>query len=95
MAQFTDVRFRKNHANTSAVVPTDRHTAFDAPIPAAMYLRMSTEHQQYSLENQARLINEYAAARGFSVVQTYCDAAKSGVLLKNRNGLRQLLKDVV
>jgi DNA invertase Pin-like site-specific DNA recombinase len=29
------------------------------------------------------------------VVKTYSDVAKSGLLLKNRNGLKQLLKDVV
>ena len=32
----------------------------DLPIPAAQYLRMSTEHQQYSLVNQAAAIERYA-----------------------------------
>jgi DNA invertase Pin-like site-specific DNA recombinase len=31
---------------------------------AAQYLRMSTEHQNYSLEAQGRLIAAYAEARG-------------------------------
>jgi DNA invertase Pin-like site-specific DNA recombinase len=64
-------------------------------IPAAQYLRMSTDHQEYSLDNQADAIARYAGNHGFSIVKTYCDAAKSGVRLKNRLGLRQLLKDVV
>lgn len=64
-------------------------------IPAAQYLRMSTEHQQYSLENQSTAILEYAKAHGFDIVRTYSDAAKSGVALKHRVGLRQLLQDVV
>ena len=64
-------------------------------IPVAQYLRMSTDHQQYSLDNQAEAITRYAEDRGFSIVKTYCDAAKSGLRLKNRLGLRQLLKDVV
>jgi DNA invertase Pin-like site-specific DNA recombinase len=64
-------------------------------IPVAQYLRMSTEHQQYSLDNQEVAMQAYAALHGFSVVQTYSDAAKSGVVLKHRDGLRQLLKDVV
>src|SRR5437762_38353 len=64
-------------------------------IPAAQYLRMSTEHQQYSLANQSAAIQEYAGRNGFTVVKTYSDAAKSGVVLKNRLGLRQLLKDVM
>ncbi len=67
----------------------------DNSIPAAQYLRMSTDHQQYSLDNQADAIARYAAEHSFSIVKTYCDAAKSGLRLKNRLGLRQLLKDVV
>ena len=63
--------------------------------PAAQYLRMSTEHQQYSLTNQATAISRYAADHGFLVVKTYSDAAKSGLRIKNRNGLKQLLKNVV
>jgi DNA invertase Pin-like site-specific DNA recombinase len=64
-------------------------------IPAARYLRMSTEHQQYSLENQSDLIQKYAEDHGFIIVRTYSDAAKSGIVLRNRKGLQQLLKDVV
>ena len=64
-------------------------------IPVAQYLRMSTEHQQYSFDNQAAAIQKYAESRGFTVVQTYSDAAKSGLVLKRRRGLRQLLQDVV
>ncbi len=64
-------------------------------ILAAQYLRMSTEHQQYSLQNQMAAIQRYAEGAGFTVVQTYADAAKSGVVLKRRSGLRQLLQDVV
>lgn len=64
-------------------------------IPAAQYLRMSTEHQQYSLENQSATIQKYAQNHGFEVVNTYSDAAKSGLVLRRRAGLRQLLQDVV
>lgn len=63
--------------------------------PAAQYLRMSTEHQTYSLLNQAANIERYAKANGFEIVKTYSDAAKSGLVLKHRTGLRQLLQDVV
>ena len=65
------------------------------PVPAAQYVRMSTEHQQYSLENQTDAICKYAALHDFEVTQTYSDSAKSGVILRNRPGLQQLLKDVV
>ena len=63
--------------------------------PAAQYLRMSTDHQQYSLDNQADAISRYAVDHGFVIVKTYSDAARSGLRLKNRSGLKQLLKDVV
>ncbi|HXM66841.1 MAG TPA: recombinase family protein [Candidatus Acidoferrum sp.] len=58
------------------------------------YLRMSTEHQQYSLENQSASIHKYAETHGSTVVRTYSDPAKSGLFLKNRRGLRDLLQDV-
>lgn len=64
-------------------------------IPAAQYLRMSTDHQQYSLENQSIAIQSYAELHGFEIVRTYTDAAKSGVVLKCRSGLQGLLADVV
>jgi DNA invertase Pin-like site-specific DNA recombinase len=64
-------------------------------IPAAQYLRMSTEHQQYSLENQSVAIQKYAECQGFEVVHTYSDPAKRGLVLKHRPGLQQLLRDVV
>jgi DNA invertase Pin-like site-specific DNA recombinase len=63
--------------------------------PAAQYLRMSTDLQQYSLDNQADAIAQYAARHGFRIVKTYSDAAKSGLRLKNRPGLKQLLGDVM
>jgi len=63
--------------------------------PAAQYLRMSTEHQQYSLDNQRAAIKRYADQQGLTVVQTYTDVARSGVVLRCRSGLRQLLRDVV
>lgn len=64
-------------------------------VPAAQYLRMSTEHQQYSIQNQAAAIQRYAEFNGFEIVRTYADPARSGVVLKRRQGLQQLLKDVI
>jgi DNA invertase Pin-like site-specific DNA recombinase len=55
---------------------------------------MSTEHQQYSLENQSTAIRRYAESHGFTVVRTYSDPARNGLSLKNRRGLRDLLQDV-
>ena len=67
----------------------------DSLVPAAQYLRMSTDHQQYSLDNQADAIAQYASLHGFMIVRTYSDAARSGLSLRRRDGLKQLLADVV
>ena len=69
--------------------------AFSQTICAAQYLRMSTEHQQYSIDNQGVAIQEYAKTHGFTIVRTYEDPGRSGLLLRNRLGLQQLLSDVV
>lgn len=61
---------------------------------AAEYVRMSTEHQQYSTENQADKIREYAQRRGIEIVRTYADAGKSGLRIDGRQALQQLIKDV-
>ncbi|MFM0306041.1 recombinase family protein, partial [Paraburkholderia sediminicola] len=60
---------------------------------AAQYVRMSTDYQQYSTENQKLAIAEFAAIQGVSIVATYEDTGKSGVTLKGRPGLLQLLQD--
>jgi hypothetical protein len=61
---------------------------------AAQYVRMSTEHQQYSTENQGDKIKEYAAHRGIEIIKTYTDAGKSGLRIDGRQALQQLIKDV-
>ncbi len=66
----------------------------EAGIPVAQYVRMSTEHQKYSTENQAERISEYAARHGMRIVRTYTDSGKSGLNLKGRSGLQSLLHDV-
>ena len=61
---------------------------------AAQYLRMSTEHQRYSIENQRAAIEEYAQQNQLELVTAYIDAGKSGLDLVHRPGLRALLDDV-
>jgi DNA invertase Pin-like site-specific DNA recombinase len=63
-------------------------------IAAAQYVRMSTEHQQYSTENQGDAILRYANAHGMQIVRTYSDEGKSGLSLSGRRGLSELLLDV-
>jgi DNA invertase Pin-like site-specific DNA recombinase len=64
------------------------------PIPAAEYVRMSTDHQQYSTANQSQAIREYAARHGFKIEKTYEDSGKSGLNLDDREALKQLIDDV-
>ena len=57
------------------------------PIRAAHYVRMSTEHQQYSTENQLAAIGRYADAHGMEIARTYSDSGKSGLNIAGREGL--------
>src|SRR5215472_4126802 len=63
-------------------------------IRAAEYVRMSTEHQQYSTENQSKIIRQYAEQRGMTIIRTYADAGKSGLRIDGRDALKQLIQDV-
>ncbi len=46
---------------------------------AAEYIRMSTDHQKYSPENQRTAIAAYAAQRGIDIVRRYADEGRSGL----------------
>jgi DNA invertase Pin-like site-specific DNA recombinase len=79
------------HRNSMAVgANVDRGT-----VRAAQYLRMSSENQRYSTENQQNAIAEYAEQHGYAVVASYIDAGKSGLSLKGREALKQLLSDTL
>ena len=53
---------------------------------AAQYLRMSSEHQQYSPLNQVEAIAAYATLNQIEVIQTYADLGRSGLSLAGRAG---------
>jgi DNA invertase Pin-like site-specific DNA recombinase len=61
---------------------------------AAAYVRMSTDHQKYSTENQFDEIQRFAERHGFEIVRTYRDAGKSGLTLDGREALQRLMEDV-
>ena len=60
-------------------------------VRAAQYVRMSTEHQQYSTDNQEEAIRKYAERRGYEIVRTYADEGKSRLNLGGRLVLQKLL----
>jgi DNA invertase Pin-like site-specific DNA recombinase len=61
---------------------------------AALYVRASTEHQNYSTDHQEVVLREYAAAHDFQVTSIYRDEGRSGLTLDGRTGLLQLLTDI-
>ncbi len=62
---------------------------------AAEYIRMSTDKQIYSIENQRSFIAGYAFDKNIEIIKSYVDGGKSGVLLKGRDGLQSLLSEVI
>ena len=52
------------------------------PLRAAQYVRMSTEHQQYSPENQLEVVREYAASHQMEIVREY--SVKGGAVYDDR-----------
>src|SRR5260370_9349345 len=64
------------------------------PVRAAQYVRMSTEHQQYSPENQLEVVRQYAASHNMEIVQEYSDHGRSGLNIAGREGLNKLMSDV-
>ena len=75
----------------NAIHPKDDANA--ASLRAAQYVRVSTDQQKYSIENQAAAIAAYAARRNISIVRTYSDM-RSGVRIVGRDALQQLIRDV-
>ncbi len=61
---------------------------------AAQYVRMSTEHQEYSIEHQSATIAIYAAAHGMGIIRSYTDGAKSGLTIGGRDALQTLIRTI-
>jgi DNA invertase Pin-like site-specific DNA recombinase len=61
---------------------------------AAQYVRMSTDFQRYSIQNQAAAIAAYAQEKNLAIVRTYVDEGRSGLRIKGRAGLINLIDDV-
>jgi DNA invertase Pin-like site-specific DNA recombinase len=74
--------------------PQDEELPDPPRVRAAEYVRMSTEHQQYSTDNQVVAIRRFAEDHGYEIVHTYTDDGKSGLNLSGRSGLKLLLADI-
>ncbi|MDE0855352.1 MAG: recombinase family protein, partial [Nevskia sp.] len=64
------------------------------PIHAVEYVRMSTDNQRYSIENQIEVIRDFAERHHMAVTRSYVDYGKSGVTINRRTGFQALLNDV-
>ncbi len=64
-------------------------------VPVAIYVRMSTDHQKYSIANQTDALLTYAKKHRMQVIKTYKDEGISGLTLRERKGLSKLLQDVI
>ncbi|CAN7157810.1 recombinase family protein [Phyllobacterium sp. LjRoot231] len=65
-----------------------------AAAPAVAYVRMSTDHQKYSTDNQLAAIRKYSDERGFEIIKVYTDSGRSGLRLDGRDALISLMSDV-
>ena len=63
-------------------------------LSAAAYVRMSTDLQKYSTENQLDTIRRYAEQRGYTIVRIFEDSGRSGLRMDGREGLQSLMQEV-
>ena len=63
-------------------------------LKGAIYIRMSTEKQTESPENQERQIREYADYYGIDIVKTYADLGVSGITAEKREQFQAMINDV-
>lgn len=66
----------------------------NASTPAVAYVRMSTDHQKYSTENQLGVIRRYAENRGLEILRVFEDSGRSGLRLNGREALQRLMAEV-
>jgi DNA invertase Pin-like site-specific DNA recombinase len=64
-----------------------------ALIPAAIYLRMSSDEQTCSIPAQRTAVQEYAEKNGYEIVAEYADSAISGWKSDERKEFKRLIQD--
>jgi len=61
---------------------------------AAAYVRMSTEHQNYSTENQMDVIRKYAYDNKMEIIEVFADEGKSGVQIRGRDSIERMFETI-
>jgi DNA invertase Pin-like site-specific DNA recombinase len=75
-------------------MPEQLPASTDVLLRGAQYVRMSTDHQQYSTENQTAAMELFAATRGIQIVRSFVDSGKSGLHIAGRDALKELIQVV-
>lgn len=60
---------------------------------AAIYMRMSTDKQEHSIESQLRLIRDYAKLNNYEIYHCYSDEGISGRSAEKRPAFLQMIED--
>ena len=70
-------------------------SAPEMDVPAVAYVRMSTDHQKYSTENQLDIIRNYATARGLEILRVFedSDPAHNAACGSGKGGFRLIGHD--
>lgn len=63
-------------------------------IPAIVYARASTDHQEYSVNDQLKYIKDWAKHHGYKIVNVYIDDGISGAFVSKRPGFLSMIEDV-
>jgi DNA invertase Pin-like site-specific DNA recombinase len=81
-------------ANALVVRRNTQLAKAEKALRAAQYVRMSREMQRYSIQNQRAAIAAYAEQRNLTIVRTYVDEGRSGLTIRRRPGLTELIEEV-
>lgn len=63
-------------------------------IRAIVYLRASTDHQEYSVKDQLTNIKDWARNHNYKIVNVYCDDGISGAYAAKRPGFLRMIEDI-
>ena len=63
-------------------------------IPAIIYARASTDHQEYYVNDQLKYIKDWAKHHGYKIVKVYIDDGISGAFVSKRPGFLSMIEDV-
>jgi DNA invertase Pin-like site-specific DNA recombinase len=71
-----------------------RSTSIQPGRRAVLYMRMSTDRQRYSIENQSFVLYAYAVEHNLEVLKQFRDEAKSGLTFAGRPAMKALIDEV-